>query len=294
MRVGAPAKVNLTLEVTGVEENGYHTLDTVFCWLALEDELTLEKADKTTLKMSSEGVSTELVTTDQDNLVLKAHKALEKAVEHELPTSFQLLKRIPAGGGLGGGSADAAACLFGLNKLYDLGLGQEELLRVARPLGADVSFGLVGGAARGTRYGDILESLSFPRELAALQVVLVLPGFPCPTPKVYSLWDENPSRVARGSSERFLSSTDRGVQLQEIANDLEEPAFRLHPDLRILKRAMGDAGLLGVCLSGSGSTLFGFLPEGGDLESVRQTLAMQNVGVLGTTLKEERRFEFVS
>lgn len=294
MRVGAPAKVNLTLEVTGVEDNGYHTLDTIFSWLALEDELTLSPSDSTSLEMVSEGVSTELVTTDGDNLVLKAHTALENALGRKLPTRFQLLKRIPAGGGLGGGSADASACLVGLNRLYELGLAQEDLLNIARPLGADVSFGLVGGMARGTRYGDMLNPLPFPEELRGLEVVLVLPGFPCPTPRVYGLWDQQPSRVARGASERFLGAQGLSERFECITNDLEEPAFRLHPKLRVYKNLMTECGLQGVCLSGSGSTLFGFLPQGGDLETLRQAFAMHDVDVVSTTLKEERRFEFVS
>lgn len=294
MKISAPAKINLTLEVTGIEANGYHTLDTLFCWLHLEDDLHLEAAESTTLTIEAEGVSTDQVTADQSNLVLKAHAALCQAVGRSLPTRFHLLKRIPAGGGLGGGSADAAACLVGMNSLYDLGLSREQLLEIARPLGADVSFGLVGGLARGTRYGDLLESVAFPSALKQQSVVLVLPGIACPTPAVYKLWDEKPSRVASGASSLFLNSQKIEEYLGRVCNDLEEPAMRLHPVLGDLKRAMVCAGLRGVCVSGSGSTLFGFLPPEGDFDSVRQALEMRDVKVVSTQLREERRFEYVS
>jgi 4-diphosphocytidyl-2-C-methyl-D-erythritol kinase len=292
--ISAPAKINLTLEVTGVESNGYHTLDTLFAWLELEDELRLEQAKETSLSITSENVSTEFVTSGPDNLVLRAHAALERLTGRRLPTQFGLLKRIPAGGGLGGGSADAAATLVGLNRLFELGLSQEELLRVAAPLGADVSFGLVGGIARGTNYGDKLEPLPVLKELSERTLVLVLPGFACPTPEVYSLWDRSPTHRAGGATDRFLLAGSTDGKLSEIANDLEEPAFRLQPTLRDLKDEMRSLGLEGVCLSGSGSTLFGFLPLAGEVGSVQQAFSGRDVRVCKTKLKEDARLELVS
>lgn len=295
MIVSAPAKINLTLEVTGIEDNGYHTLDTVFVWLALEDSLSLEKAPSTSLSLKGEGVNVDSVEVDESNLVMRAHRAVEKRVDQDLPTRYRLLKRIPAGGGLGGGSADAAAALIGLNSLYDLGLRQEHLLELARPLGADVSFGLIGGAARGTRYGDLLEPVKLPNFLFERDLVLIFPEFGCPTPAVYGLWDKEPSHVARGRSQMLLSLHDHPEDIfDSIANDLEEPAFRLHPELRNFKEALRRAGLRAPCLSGSGSTLFGFLPQGGDVEEVEQALSTLGVRVVITKLKEEARVEFVS
>ncbi len=294
MRVSAPAKINLTLEVTGVEANGYHTLDTLFVWLDLNDDLELERADRTSLVLAAEGVSTESVTTDGENLVLKAHAALEKVCQKALPTKFSLTKRIPAGGGLGGGSADAAAALVGVNQLYDLGLTQAQLLEVGRGLGADVSFGLVGGMARGTHYGDRLTPLSLERELLEARVCLVLPGLFCPTPTVYKDWDKSPVHVARGATERFLQAATPARKYREIANDLEEPALRLYPSLRSIKKKMQSLGLEGVCLSGSGSTFFGFVPPDADLERIEREFAALEARVVITKLREEVRFELVT
>jgi 4-diphosphocytidyl-2-C-methyl-D-erythritol kinase len=292
--VKAPAKINLTLEVVGVEPNGYHLLDTVFCWLEFEDTLELERADITTLTVTDDGVDTTEVTPDEDNLVLKALRSTEKKVSRSLPTRIALNKKIPTGGGLGGGSADAAATLFALNILHGLELSQEQLLELARPLGADVAFGLVGGTARGTRYGDQLKPSRIRSELLKRPLVLVMPGFGCPTPTVYRLWDEQPSHVARGASEAWVHANSSDEQLQLVANDLEEPAFRLHPKLRDYKLAMINAGLEGVCLSGSGSTLFGFVPPHRNFSAILSDLSVLDAKIEKTRLKESTRFGLVS
>ena len=292
MKVSAPAKINLTLEVTGLEKNGYHTIDTLFAWLELEDTLEFTPAAETSLEMSVEGVSAKGIALDETNLVIRALRALEKTVGKDLSTHIRLTKRIPAGGGLGGGSADAAATLIGINLVHSLGFGQKELLDLARPLGADVAFGLVGGFARGTQYGDILE----PQRATLLEcpVVLLFPSLACSTPKVYKLWDERPSREANGATERFLVAKDFSERMNAISNDLEEPAFALHPELRNLKKRMIEAGLQGVCLSGSGSTLFGFLGADTDFNEIQERLSDLHSKILLTRLKEGTRFELVS
>lgn len=287
MIVEAPAKINLTLEVTGVEPNGYHTLDTLFVWLDLHDTLELSQATATSLEVRDEGVDTSLVTSDESNLVLRALRALESQVERELPTRIVLTKRIPAGGGLGGGSADAAAVLTALPKLHGLELGPPKLREIASRLGADVAFGLEGGFARGRRYGDKLERLELPRELTERRLLLLAPGFPCPTPEVYRQWDREPCAGARGATDRFLAASPE-QRLGHVANDLQKPAEALFPRLVELREEMSRAGLQSVCLSGSGSTLFGFLPEPSLTEEIEGKL--QGLGkVLLTKLRGSGR-----
>lgn len=283
----APAKINLTLEVTGVEENGYHTLDTLFVWLDLHDTLELSRETVTSLEMTSDGADLSRVESDESNLVLRALRALEALSGRELPTCFRLTKRIPAGGGLGGGSADAAAALVGLRSLHELEISDQELHTVASRLGADVAFGLRGGFARGERYGDLLTPLEFPADLEERLLLLLAPGFPCPTPEVYRSWDAEPSQSALGATDRFLSAVGRD-RMQQIANDLEPAAVRLYPDLADLKSRMQEAGLEGVALSGSGSTLFGFLPIGESQEAVEK--ALNGAGrLVWTRLRKDER-----
>lgn len=287
MKLQAPAKVNLTLEITGVESNGYHTLDTLFAWLELHDTLELEPAQATSLEMKSEGADLERVVGDEDNLVLKALRTLETAVGRPLPTAFRLTKRIPAGGGLGGGSADAAAALLGLRELHRLELSDDELHGLAARLGADVAFGLRGGFARGRRYGDELTQLELPEELTERELILLVPDFGCPTPRVYRAWDQAPSRPASGSTERFLAKSGT-ARLAEIQNDLEPAACRLYPQLTELKEEMRQTGLEAVTLSGSGSTLFGFVPLGSSAEAFESSLA-KHAAVIRTSLRKSPR-----
>lgn len=287
MIVEAPAKINLTLEVTGVEPNGYHTLDTLFVWLELHDTLDLRRAEKTTLEVRSDGVDTTLVTSDESNLVLRALRALEAEVQRPLPTRVELTKRIPAGGGMGGGSADAAAVLIGLRDLYELDLNLARLHLIAFDLGADVGFGLHGGFARGRGYGNNLSGQALPVDLENRQLVLLCPGFPCPTPAVYRSWDQEPLTPAEGATDRFLKAPATR-RLEYVLNDLQPAAERLFPDLANLRQEMIGVGLEGVCLSGSGSTLFGFVPEHGSAEEIEGKL--QGLGkVIVTKLRGHGR-----
>ncbi len=263
----APAKVNLSLEVTGLLPGGYHELDTVFTWLEVEDSLEVHVAGATELTIDDRIGCRDQVGADEDNLVLRALRRLETYVERELPTRLRLVKRIPAGGGLGGGSADAAATLLGVARAHRLPLQKSELLGLAAELGADVAFGLGGGTARGRGRGEILSPLPAPPDLP---VLLLIPPFPMGTPEVYRCWDALPPesrRPARGCTERLRAALEAGDvrSFQEVlANDLLPAAQSLRPELADLRQRMLDAGCSAAMLTGSGSTLFGLLPLDGD------------------------------
>ncbi|HKF18298.1 MAG TPA: hypothetical protein VKF14_14045 [Candidatus Dormibacteraeota bacterium] len=167
----AHAKLNLDLAVLGVRPDGYHEISTRFQAISLHDLLLIEPAPSTTLNGAS------------DDLVLRAQQALEETAGRRLPARLRLVKRIPMGSGLGGGSADAAAALRGLSRLYGL---RCDLKQVAAALGADVPFFLVGGAATAAGRGEILAPTPPVRGWYAL----AWPGFPLSTPAVYRKWDE--------------------------------------------------------------------------------------------------------
>lgn len=269
--VKAPAKVNLTLEITDLLPNGYHRLDTVFQALELADTLELEKAASTSLDITDGIGSGFKVDAGADNLVLRAHSLLERETGKSLGCRFRLRKLIPAGGGLGGGSADAAAALKGLNELYELNLPYECLHRLAASLGADVAFGLLGGTARGTGRGEILEKLPSPAFLRRLTVILLAPEFGLSTPLVYKAWDALPEterRPARGCSQKLtnLLTAPRGENIISefcacLANDLYPAAERLAPSLSACQRALEEFGAQKALLCGSGSTIFALTEE---------------------------------
>lgn len=268
LTIEAPAKINLTLEITDLLPGGFHRLDTIFQSLELSDILEIYPASQTSLKIVDEIGSGFVVENDQNNLVLRALRVLEEKVGHSLPCRFILHKYIPAGGGLGGGSADGAATLKGVNELYNLGLSYEELHKAAKTLGADVAFGLLLGTARGLGKGDELTSLPTPTFLKSWIVLLWIPPFGLSTPQVYKRWDLLPDRLrhpAAGCSERLngvlqnLSAHSAVDFCANLANDLEPAALALQPELEPYFAELNNCGCEKVMLCGSGSTIFALL-----------------------------------
>lgn len=268
----APAKINLTLEVSSADDGtGYHNLSTIFQSLELADTLTIEKASSLSFDIKDNLNSGLEIPADESNLVIKALRLLEKLSGKSLPCHVSLEKNIPAGGGLGGGSADCAAALKGLNELFCLGLCQKELAQAAAKLGADVSFGITGGTALGTGRGEIIEKLP---DAPAYEICLLIPPQGLSTPSVYRKWDELPDNKKHQHNRKpsliiknMLSRTwDDKLFLESLSNDLEEPAFELYPQLRAIKDSMEKAGCRKAMLCGSGSTLFGILGNSGRKE----------------------------
>ena len=213
--VSAPAKLTLTLRVTGRRDDGFHLIDAEMVSLDLADELRFSAGTGITLR----GPAAAGLRADADNLVARALEAVGRTA------AVQVTKRIPPGGGLGGGSADAAAVLRWAG-VHDVGL--------AVRLGADVPFCLHGGRARVTGIGEVLEPLPFePRTLT-----LALPGFGCDTAAVYRAWD------------------DLGGPTADGPNDLEPAAIRVAPELAQVRDTLGDATGETPVLAGSGSTWF--------------------------------------
>jgi 4-diphosphocytidyl-2-C-methyl-D-erythritol kinase len=211
--VPAHAKLNLDLAVLGVQPDGYHEVRTHLQAISLHDLLAIEPAATTTLEGGTD-----------DDLVLRAQRALEVAAGRPLPARFRLVKRIPVGAGLGGGSADAAAALRGLRRLYSLDC---DLASVASRLGADVPFFLDGGAAVATGRGERLE----PVPVAGGWFALAWPGLGLPTAAVYRAWD------------------DVGG---EGANQLARAAAAVEPKLAEFAGMLGE----GWRMTGSGSAFF--------------------------------------
>ena len=189
MKVFAPAKVNLGLRVLGTRADGFHALDSVVALLGFGDDVELEPAETTTLEMLDDGVSLGALPADiERNLAVRAVRLLEREVGRSLPTRIRIVKRIPLGGGLGGGSTDAAAVLRGMNDLWALGLSCERLCALGAELGSDVPLFLLDGTVRMTGRGETVERL--PMDNAPpLWLVLANDGSHCSTPQVYGAWD---------------------------------------------------------------------------------------------------------
>ncbi len=185
MKVFAPAKVNLGLRVLGTRADGFHALDSVVALLGFGDDVELEPAETTTLEMVDDGVGLGALPADiERNLAVRAVRLLEREAGRPLPTRIRIVKRIPLGGGLGGGSTDAAAVLRGMNDLWSLGLSRERLCTLGAELGSDVPLFLLDGTVRMTGRGETVERL--PMDGAPpLWLVLANDGSHCPTPQVH-------------------------------------------------------------------------------------------------------------
>ena len=153
LRLTARAKINWSLDILGIRSDGYHQMDMLMESVALADELTLLPAE--TLTLTAQGTA---VPAGEDNLIVKAARALQTATDCHGGAQFVLTKRIPTGAGMGGGSADAAAALVGLNRLWNTGLTEAELRAIGLSVGADVPFMLGGGLARVGGIGEALSS----------------------------------------------------------------------------------------------------------------------------------------
>ncbi|MGM9992308.1 MAG: 4-(cytidine 5'-diphospho)-2-C-methyl-D-erythritol kinase [Candidatus Bruticola sp.] len=271
----AAAKINLTLELLDALPNGYHQLDTIFQSLELADLLFLTKAKETSLEIVDKIGCGFSVNADQDNLVIKAHRALQTLIGQELPCRFVLHKHIPAGGGLGGGSADCAAALKGLNELYNLNLSHKQLLSAAEGLGADVAFGLIGNTARGLNKGEKLTPQPAPALFKDWGVLLLIPPFGLSTPEVYKAWDQlpidkrNPAHNSSFNLAELLNNQPEPYSseanlwqvrfLNELKNDLYPAAKHLRPELESIKNTLLSWGCQAAQLCGSGSTIFAML-----------------------------------
>jgi 4-diphosphocytidyl-2C-methyl-D-erythritol kinase len=252
----APAKINLGLHVHRRRGDGYHDISTIFVKIDLSDVLTFETIPREIVVHCE----TPGMPTDARNLVYQAAAVLQPlAPQHGV--RLHLHKAIPAAAGLGGGSSDAATTLLALNRLWDLHLPQSELLRYAEQLGADVPFFLLPTiAALGTGRGDILEPIACPQNFF---FVLANPRFAVSTAWAYGKLKfeltarENNTNILK----QYLESGDLVSLGGAFFNDLEDVVLPHFPEVQRVKQALTQPGVCGVCMSGSGPTVYALCPS---------------------------------
>lgn len=250
------AKVNLHLEVARRRPDGFHDLRTIFSTIDLADDLEIVSAPS--------GVTLEIegsdLASDGTNLVHRAAMAFLAAWGGLDGVRLRLRKRIPIGGGLGGGSSNAATTLLGMARLAAISPPAEELARVAAELGADVPFFLVGGRALGLERGDAIRPL--PDLATPLELWLAVPPFGLSTAAVFAAL----GKVAeRGADERIAvelaGSVPQSVDDAVGQNDLEAPAFALRPELEAVYNRLVRSRARAVRMSGSGSAMFAIFDD---------------------------------
>jgi 4-diphosphocytidyl-2-C-methyl-D-erythritol kinase len=242
--------VNLALEVLGRRDDGYHEIASVMQGVELSDRIVLEDVASLELKTTAPGIP-----TDASNLALRAAVSLREAAGLERGVRITLDKRIPVAAGLGGGSADAAAVLLGLNRLWGLHWPIARLTEVAVSLGMDVPFFLRGGAGFATGRGETLDRMRG----MALALVLVNPRYASSTAEAYGRL--TPAVYTDGARARAMAAALRTKRVERVAgnlyNALEAAVAPVQPEIGRMKAALLAAGALGALMSGSGPTVFG-------------------------------------
>ena len=249
------AKINLTLRVLGRRDDGYHEINTVFQTVTLHDELTFNALDDERLELVCDAPAD--IPSDETNLVHRAAVALRERFGVKRGARVNMKKIIPAGGGLGGGSSNAAVALLGLARLWEINTDRGTLTEIGAVLGADVPFFLTGGTALGMGRGTDIHPLA---DLPLQHFLLVTPEVKVSTVEAYKSLNAPALTKAVSPVNLAVSRTQAEISrsLHEVlANDFERMVFQLYPEIERARNALVGVGASGSLLSGSGSTVYG-------------------------------------
>ena len=252
-------KINLGLNILGKREDGYHNIQTIFYPLPLRDalEITVQKNRDaiSAVQFTSSGLS--IPGNSESNLCVKAYALLKNDFPRLPPIIVHLLKAIPIGAGLGGGSADGAFALVALNKKFELGLTTQQLLDYAARLGSDCPFFILNEPCIAFGRGEQLTPIDV--DLGSFKLVLVNPGIHIDTGWAFSQLDH----FNRASKLPLAEVIKLPVQnwREHLTNDFEIPVFKYHPELAEIRDSLYANAAVFCCMSGSGSSIFGLFPK---------------------------------
>lgn len=279
MKILAFAKINLALDVLGRRPDGYHQVKMIMQSINLHDVLCLQELASDRIEISCNHPS---VPDNQHNLACRAAKLLKERAKVSSGVKIVLEKNIPIAAGLAGGSADAAGVLVGLNRLWNLGLSQLELLELGGQLGADVPFCIIGGTVLAEGIGTDLTPLA---PLPKMDLVLVTPKIAISTQEIYTQYREELITKRPEYSNLLQVIAERDVQQlkYQLVNVLEEVTLYYYPVIGQIKRLMEGVGLKSVLMSGSGPTLFSIVDSPEEAARYVQRLRSQIDGQIVQT-----------
>lgn len=247
----AHAKVNLSLGVVGLRPDGFHDILSWVVPIDWNDDLQVRPATDWSMEVKG---AVEGVPTDEQNLIWRSAALLARAVGRETNVSIELIKRLPIGAGLGGGSSDAAATLVALNELWELDWPTERILEVAAQIGSDVPFFVQSKPAVIRGRGEIIDLVG---ELPSYWLVLAIPPFGSATPGVYLAWDSLTPRPSTTKKTPWKSAhADARSLADHLYNDLEAAAFACDSRLADIHRSLNGLCGISVRMTGSGSAFF--------------------------------------
>jgi len=266
LTLNAPAKINIGLNIVSKREDGFHNLETFFYPIYdLHDVLIFERCDN----FIFDSDNSDLIK-DPNNLVIRAHTLLEELVKRKLPIHIQLLKNIPIGAGLGGGSSDAAATLVGLNEFFELNIKLEKLNELALQLGSDVPFFIKSKPAIGYSRGEILKQTQTEINKP---ILIVNPGIHISTKEAFVHIAPKENKFDYKYFQT-VEEPDYNYLQKNISNDFEEFVFNKYPEIKEIKDKMIDAGALFCAMSGTGSTVYGVFDDDDKLKTILTELPL--------------------
>ncbi len=275
LRAAAPAKLNLYLHVTGKRADGYHELDSLAVFASSHDTVAVAPAGDLTLSVDGPFASALHAAMEGDNIMLRAARALAGATGVAPRASIRLTKNLPVAAGIGGGSADAAATLGLLARLWNTALDDGAMQALALSLGADVPVCRFGRAAF---MGGIGEKLDAAPTLPSVALVLVNPNIPLATKDVFRARDQAFSQPGRFTAAP-ADAASLAALLRERKNDLEAPAIGLMPTVGVVLTALArQKGCLLARMSGSGATCFGLFADAGTADEATAAIMRAEPG----------------
>ncbi|MFZ0244022.1 MAG: 4-(cytidine 5'-diphospho)-2-C-methyl-D-erythritol kinase [Desulfobacterales bacterium] len=275
IRISAPAKINLFLQVTGRRPDGYHDLSTLMCPLELADLVRLDPGGTRVQVICSDPA----VPADDTNTAYRAADIFfgnlaRRRRRHLDGVTITIDKRIPTGAGLGGGSSDAAAVFRGLNRFFKYPFRLQELSEMGLAVGADVPFFIFGQPALATGIGELLEPC---RRLASYRVLLIYPGISVSTAEVYKNLDLGLTKCKKKLKDFDLKRRPFDPALH-LCNDLETVTLSRYPQVGAARQALEGREALGISMSGSGSSVFALFADDNTAHRARRDLEGQTDG----------------
>lgn len=251
-KIKSYGKINLSLEILGKREDGYHNIDTLMNSIDLWDEIGLKEIPGENLILKSNDPN---FLTGEDNLIHKAWEILKVFKSKDTGMEISVTKNIPIAAGLAGGTSNACTVMKALNEIWNLGLSNEELMELAKPLGADSTFFFYEGLVRAEGIGEIItevkKDLTYP-------LILINIGKPVSSEEVYSKIDS----YSNGIVESIIENIDNEFFLfQNAFNSMEVVSFEIYPELKEIKNELLNLGAEMALMSGSGPTIFGIFKD---------------------------------
>lgn len=260
----APAKINLTLDVLGKREDGYHEVEMIMTTLDLADRLSFKRIEQNEIKLE---INSGFVPNDERNLVYKAALLMKTVYEINEGVHIYLEKNIPVAAGLAGGSSDAAATLRGLNRLWNLNLTEAELLKLGERIGSDVPFCIIGGTAIATGRGERVRKIE---SLPPGWVVLAKLPISVSTAEIYNALRLENIKEHPNSETMLIAIENKDFRAisNNLFNVLEDVTFSLYPQVKHLKEQIKAFGGDGVLMSGSGPTVYALVNKESKLKRI--------------------------